>query len=99
MLGHVIKPKLLLHSGVRHASLSASSSEVDGQVVSLIDNLGHIFHIVAEALASGAHQVELITWTIWSKISNVVAEALALGRLTLAFQNLKVHIVFEGPRI
>ena len=99
MLGHVIKLKLLLHSGVRHASLSSTGSEVNRQVVPHVDNLGHIFHIVAEALASGAHQVELITWTIRSKISNVVAETLALGSLTLAFQNLQIHIILKSPRI
>ena len=63
MFGHVIELKLLLHPLIVHVTLSASRSEVDRQMVSHVDDLCHILHIVTESLSGGAHHMQLITWT------------------------------------
>ena len=95
MLSHVIQLKLFLHPLliVDITALILTAPEIYRNVVPHIYNLCLVFHVVSEALTSGSHQVKLVVWTIRSEIGNMIAEALSLGCLALAFKYLQIQTI------
>lgn len=68
-------------------------------MVSHINNLSHILHVITKSLSSGAHQMKLITRSIWSKISNIIVQRLSFRCLTLAFECLQIHVLLVSTWI
>lgn len=95
VLRHVVQLQLLLQSLMVDAALVVGSSEVDRQVLTHIDDLRHVFDLIAESLsrdAAGVHELQA-TGCVRPEVTNAIRQILILGRRAVALDSVQVQMI------
>ena len=90
LLRHV--EPLVVHAG----GLIVVAAEICWQVVANVDDLGHVLHLVAEALRAGAMVDEVEAAAGGPEAADSVREVLVLRRRAVAFDGVEIELGLVG---
>jgi hypothetical protein len=82
----------VVHAG----GLIIVAAEICGQVVANVDDLGHVLHLVAEALRAGAMVDEVEAAAGGPEAADAIREVLVLRRRAVAFDGVEIELGLVG---